>query len=225
METRKCSFDTLKRFISPDDDSDKIAINGIVMIPFKGEEKEFVILNIGKLSDGTTYMDIMSKELLLTNIKWKATLDQYYNIRESLFLNYIRSDIIDVLNDQLKYFPDIIQSAVIDREVSCLDTMSTITGKKTYKTVNIGKVWIPSIYEVFGQVDCNYDDDPINKQYEYFKNEENRKIGNTGWWLRSTYAFYYKNACFVDFDGSYSDRVADTSYSSVLCLRLKLLYS
>ena len=224
MKTVKCSFETLKKFIAPaKEETSKITTNGIVMIPFKGEEKEFVVLGIGMLPDGTKYMDIMSKELLLIDTKWKEELkDQYYSRAESQPLNYTRSDIITVLNDQLKHFPKVVQEATLDREASYLDTISSITGEKTYKSVNIGKVWIPSLYEVFGLIDCYSDDDPNNQQYEYFKNEDNRKMDRY-WWLRSACAFINRSAYFVYGDGDWYCGCADYEFASVLCLRVKLV--
>jgi hypothetical protein len=74
------------------------------------------------------------------------------------------------------------------------------------------KLWLFSEREVFEK--ANYSDD-TQKQFEYFKDQENR-IKSGWWWMRSPYSSNTTNFVYVNAYGAVS--ISSASYSSGVCV-------
>lgn len=179
------SYDKLIKFVNPKDE-DVLKIGDTVIIPFKNKDTEFVIMSFG-LEDETKYMVIMSKEPLLKDIQWETERnsnlpfdhDDYEN------LDYLKSNVFKVLEKQIEYFPNEIKEFILDKYVKVLDAFVLSENRKIYKNKNIGKIWLPSIYELFGDDNtCLLSDDCWqNIPFTYF-NHHPVKLKRC--WTRST---------------------------------------
>lgn len=220
------NYKSLLKLICPKEKEGGLKVGSKFMIPFNGEEKEFVVIGIGQNpnpENNERFMDIMSTELLLKNIKWEIINDTSLTLDNNEYKNlfYTRSNIFGILKSQKKYFPQEIQDVIIPRITEFLTSWDFVTGERTYSLVDIGDVWVPSLGEVFGEIIFS-NDSPHNEQYEYFKDVENRKLGDL-WWLRSSYCFNDCDADYVhDYGGWNNDRASLGGVSAPLCLRLKL---
>ena len=207
-----------------------------VVIPFKGIDTDFVIIN-----KNDNYIDIMSIDALLKNISWNENV-KCYNIANNTIggkdykpLNYkYNSTIYNIIQNQFQYFPLEIKNLCINKEISFLNSVDFITGEITYKSCDIGKIWILSISEVFGgynEIKYGNDNRQIT-QYDFFKSYsesgfkfnqgKNNKLLLNGCWLLNSAISDSINSYFVDYEGKPRLTQANTKHSSTICLRLKI---
>ena len=178
----------------------------------------------------------MSKEPLV-RCTWNKNNKYYDSItRITSFknpLNYkFNSTIYHTINDQFQYFPFEIKSLYINKEISVVNGIDFITGDITYENHDIGKVWIPSIAEVFGNCIVKCNNEEKSNQYDFFKSysetgfkfnkgTNNKQLLNDCW-LRNHSLFNNGHAYFVDCGYVPNLRLVTDTCQSVLCLRLKI---
>lgn len=107
------------------------------------------------------------------------------------------------------------------------DLLEVITPRHIVQKFGGGKfecdarLWLPSLYEVFGEEYSRYCCDENEKHFEFFKNPQNRiKLERDGkysiyWWLRSPNVGYTTYFWFVNTGGSCN--LNNASYSIGVC--------
>lgn len=224
-------YDSLLKAIIPVER--RFRAGDIIKIPYNGENIEFVILGVninpnpGEKVD-YDFIDIMSKELIIPDskgVRWGCVYDYDLDESEFAFLNFAESNIIEELHSKLKLFPQDIQDACISRKMRFLDGFDMISHEKRYSTIDVGKVWLPSLKEIFGFCSIS-NSDHESEQYPYFVDESNR-ILNGRWWISSAEAFNGEFAYYMEPSdkNEYCYMVTSPDEDGIgapLCIRLKI---
>lgn len=132
---------------------------------------------------------------------------------ESKMQDYLNNDIFNLLPDDLK---------------------EVITARKIVQTIRSAefsaeyKLWLPSLYEVYGEVYTRYNCESNEKQFELFQNPRNRikfRRGASGedyshslyWWLRSPSVGNSTTFWGVNYYGSCGSGFGDASNTLGVC--------
>lgn len=214
------------------DDLSAITKEHILKIPYNNACEQFVVLGrninpnpsevVGEVVD-YDFVDVMSMDLLLpVGTVWKKENDKGTDQSSRENLTFIKSDIINELNSKLELFPKYVQDMIIPRKMRFSIGSDNAIGGRHDITMNVGKVWLPSVKEVTGN--CYISDaDPYSKQYPYFKDVKNRIFRAGCWWTCSANSFNDGTTYIIRTDGCSSLNYANTSYyGAPLCLRIKL---
>lgn len=201
--------------------------NGVeILIPIRGIDTKFVLLNdIQKNPVEKTIIDIMSKHPIIRRIRWNPNSTELYELKEqNQFLIYINSSIIKELQMLIAILPEDLQKMIKIRHVNTIESINVITGEVVYNPVSIGKIWIPSDMEIYGRRYMS-DTDPNEKQFDYFKKEENRIVyynsKPTDYWTRSVSPFH--NAVVsINKKGYATQTCCGFIRDTVMCFRLQL---
>lgn len=194
-------------------DFSKLNVGDKFNLLYNGKQEKFVVLgkNINP-NKGCTYsfIDIMSTRCLIQST--------YADENKVAFLDYSKSKLKTKLNSTIVNFTEDIQSKVVNKETKVLTGRKD--QKRCYTIIDLGKVWIPSVQEIFGEV---YYSDAChrNKQYSYFEDENNRKLGNP-WWTCSAWSFTDRLVCCVNSNGEGNYWYNYNTLNAPLCLRIKI---
>jgi hypothetical protein len=119
----------------------------------------------------------------------------------------------------MKLLPDELLEVITPRHI-----VQNFGGKKFECDA---KLWLPSLYEVFGEEYARYCCDENERQFEFFKNPQNRvKFQRDGqysiyWWLRSPIVGYTTYFCYVFYDGNTGTANASNSLGVCPCFIIR----
>ncbi len=147
---------------------------------------------------------------------------------------YMVSNIKSWLNNTLYgYLPSALKNVITDK-YNYLETRYSSSGQLTDSTgrswKNMGKLWIPTEYEVYGS--CVYGtriySEGFSVWYPLFQDGLRHRIKRNGdggsrapWWLASAYSGNTNNACNVDNNGSPDCYHVNSPYFCVpVCFRI-----
>lgn len=172
-----------------------------IFLTYNGREEEFVVLgrdvNSQNIFTDYHFVDIMSTRCLVEN---DAT--------------------VEALNSTISNFPEEIQGSVVEKEVRVVHHCASEQG--WWESKNLGKVWVPSVQELFGEV-FSSNSCELDEQYPYFKDADHRKIGDEAWRTASSSAPFCNPAIYgITEDGNCDFYSIDTHLGSPVCLRIKL---
>ena len=176
------------------------------------------------------HIDWISRDLYPTTVKWNNTNNNNGNAQEAC--PYLVSNVKSFLDGLVSSLPAEVQ-AVISEKRFLLETRYSASGALTDSTSwawkSLGKLWLPSEYEVFGSLIWATKPWGVGQavQYPIFANNWKKRIkcdqdgGNRAyWWLLSVASGYSTGACYVDSYGSAGHSNASYELRVPLCFRI-----
>ena len=177
------------------------------------------------------HIDWISKDCLSAPQKWRETEDN--NGTSETHFPYLCSDIQKILNTAIYETLPVDLKSNITNKRALLETRYSASGKLTESSswtwADMGALWIPTEYEVFGSIICGSRPWSAGQgiQYPIFANSISNVLkgqGNKGsrnnWWLSTTYDGHKSYICLVDNRG-FSFRGSPTNtYGVPLCFRI-----
>ena len=176
------------------------------------------------------HIDWVSRDCLLTPRQWNTT-----NINNGNASNpcpYMVSDLKASLDGLITSLPVGLQAVIVPKRM-LLETRytsgSTLIDSTSWLWNDLGKLWIPSEFEVFGSIVWGTKGYSQNGgvQYPIFANgwkSRQKGAGHNGnrstWWLLSVYGGNSTYCCRVDYRGYPSYSTASSALGVPLCFRI-----
>lgn len=176
------------------------------------------------------HIDWISRDCLLTPRQWNTT-----NINNGNASNpspYMVSDLKAWLDGLVTSLPVGLQAVIVDKRMlleSRYASGSTLTDSTSWAWNDMGKLWVPSEYEVFGSIVWGTKGYSQNGgvQYPIFANSwksRQKGAGHNGarsaWWLASVYSGNSSACCSVGTGGNPYDSNASNALRVPLCFRI-----
>lgn len=146
--------------------------------------------------------------------------DSEMNMRNTNAGGFPESRMLQHLNTNImKLLPDELLEVITPRHI-----VQNFGGKKFECDA---KLWLPSLYEVFGEEYARYCCDENERQFEFFKNPQNRvKFQRDGqysiyWWLRSPNVGHATTFWSVNADGNVGNYYASNSFGVCPCFIIR----
>ena len=179
------------------------------------------------------HIDFISKDCYPEEIIWNSNGSN--NGTQSERSPYRASEIYNTLNTTLyNFLPDEVKSVIIEKHSIYEDrhnSNETLSHSNGYSYGSLGKLWIPSEFEVFGAVVCGTPQYSSGQtvQYPLFSNSwMNRAKKGSGssdestltWLLCTVYDGDASSVCNVNDMGSLSYDGVDYPYYTTICFRI-----
>ena len=176
------------------------------------------------------HIDWGTKDCYPETVKWFT--ENNNNGTSANAAPYLKSTVKSFLDGLVSKLPKELQSVISSKRFLLENRYSgsgTLTDSNSWGWADLGKLWIPSEYEVFGSVVWGTKGWSAGQavQYPAFANSFRSRIKGAGdggsradWWLLSVYGGNSALACLVSNDGSagYSDCTND--FRVPLCFRI-----
>lgn len=177
------------------------------------------------------HIDFISKDCFPGTVQWNTTNNNNGNAENAN--PYLVSNVYQYLTETLYgYLPTEVKNVIVEKRMLLEQRYSSsgaLTDSTSWAWGSLGKLWLPTEYEVFGSVVCGTPKWSAGQavQYPIFANNWLHRIkgnGNGGsrysWWLMSVASGYSTSACYVT-DGGYANRYSTSdSYCVPVCFRL-----
>ena len=178
------------------------------------------------------HIDFVSKDCYPVNVLWNTT-----NVNNGSAANaapWMVSNIKSVLNTTwYGYLPAALQAQIIEKRL-LIETRytsgSTLTDSTSWEWNNVGKLWVPSEFEVYGAIIWGTKGYSQNGsvQYPVFAGNSEKRVKNQGdggnrcaWWLLSVYGGTSAACCYVPSGGYASDASASgATVCAPVCFRI-----
>lgn len=200
-----------------------------------GEEFEEQIAGINSYYNTTDqpvpyHIDFISRDCAKDTVQWNTTNNN--NGTADQKNPYIASNLHKYLNETLyAKLPDKVKNVIAEKRMLVEDRYSAdgaLTDSTGWHWDSLGKLWVPSEVEVFGQVVWGTKGWSEGQaiRYPIFENYADilKGIGKGGsryyWWLLSAYSGDSTRACYVDGYGDASNWDASNSRCVPLCFRV-----
>ena len=176
------------------------------------------------------HVDFISRDLYPTATKWKDGNNN--NGTSAQQCPYLGSDVKSFLDGLVSSLPAGLQAVIAEKRFLLEKRYSSggaVTDSTGWGWESLGKLWIPSEYEVFGSVVWGTKGYSAGMalQYPIFANNWKKRIKGNGdggscdyWWLLSVYSGNSTYACLVYGYGGASDSGTSSSYRVPICFRI-----
>ena len=226
----------IKARISSNDFSG-IHVSDYIPILMNGNTIKMQVAGIDTYYDASSvtlghHIDFISKDCYQDTVQWNTT--DTNNGNASSPYPYMISNVYTYLNTTLYgYLPSEVTAVISDRYgllEQRYSSSGTLTDSSLYGWQNMGKLWIPNEYEVFGSVIWGTRGWSAGQsiQYPLFLNTWNNRIkrssdGGTksAWWLCTARSGYSNSVCAVNSNGGYATTLAASGSQRVpVCFRI-----
>ena len=162
------------------------------------------------------HIDFVSKDCYPVNVLWNTT-----NVNNGSAANaapWMVSNIKSVLNTTwYGYLPAALQAQIIEKRLlieTRYSSGSTLTDSTSWAWNDVGKLWVPSEFEVYGGIIWGTKGYSQNGsvQYPVFAGNSEKRVKNQGdggdrchWWLLSVHGGNSTYCCRVVGDGGHAD--------------------
>jgi len=176
------------------------------------------------------HIDFISRDCLTETYQWNTT--NINNGDETNAAPWMVSALKAILDGLVTSLPVGLQSVVVTKQ-AFIETRytsgSTLADSTSRAWNDMGKLWVPSEFEVFGTIVWGTRGYSQNGgvQYPIFGSSwKNRIKGSghngerTGWWLSSVYSGNSTNCCCINTDGRPHYNSASTARGVPLCFRI-----
>ena len=212
-----------------------IHVGDYIPLTINGETHEIQIAGIDTYTKTTDYnighhIDFISRDCYGPTVQWNVENNNNGNA-ESPY-PYLVSNVHTFLETLYETLPAAVKN-VISNKRFLLDQRYSAEGVLTDSTswgwVDMGKLWIPTEYEVFGSVIWATKGFGQGQavQYPIFANNWNNRIkgagpngGRCAWWLASVKSGDSMNACNVSSSGTAGHWIASDAYRVPVCFRI-----
>lgn len=176
------------------------------------------------------HIDWISRDCLLTPRQWNTT-----NINNGNASNpspYMVSDLKAWLDGLVTSLPVGLQAVIVNKRMlleSRYASGSTLTDSTSWAWNDMGKLWVPSEYEVFGSIVWGTKGYSQNGgvQYPIFANSwksRQKGAGHNGdrsdWWLASVTSGSSTSCCYVNYYGHPNGYSASATLCAPVCFRI-----
>lgn len=178
------------------------------------------------------HIDFISKDCYPMNVLWNTT--NVNNGRAANAAPWMVSDIKSMLNTTwYGFLPVALQAQIIEKRLH-IETRytsgSTLTDSTSWGWNDVGKLWVPSEFEVYGGIIWGTKGFSQNGsvQYPIFAGNSEKRVKNKGdggyrcaWWLLSVAGGLSTSCCYVGSSGT-ADRAgaSDTILCAPVCFRI-----
>ena len=176
------------------------------------------------------HIDWISRDCFPETVKWNTTNNNNGNAQEAC--PYLVSNVKSFLDSLLTRLPAEVQAVISEKRFlleSRYSSSGALTDSTSWAWKSLGKLWIPSEYEVFGSLIWATKPWGVGQavQYPIFANNWLKRIkrdqdGGTraNWWLLSVASGYSTHACRVYSGGSANYYGASYEFRVPLCFRI-----
>lgn len=174
------------------------------------------------------HIDWISKDCYPDKVQWFA--ENNNNGTADNAAPYMKSKVKTFLDGLVAQLPAEVQEVISTKRFLLEGRYSasgTLTDSASWEWADLGKLWIPSEYEVFGS--CIWATKPWGAgqavQYPIFANSyKNRIKGTEGkrtmWWLLTVSSGYSTYACYVNYNGHANGYLCDRYFNVPICFRI-----
>ena len=176
------------------------------------------------------HIDFISKDLYPETVKWNTTNNNNGNATSAH--PYLVSNLKTFLNGLVSSLPSEVASVISEKRFlleSRYSSSGALTDSNSWAWQSLGKLWVPSEYEVFGSL--IWASKPFGAgqavQYPIFANNWKNRIKGAGhngaradWWLVSVTSGNSTNACIVSYNGLAGHTNASDALRVPVCFRI-----
>lgn len=178
------------------------------------------------------HIDFISRDCFNAGMKWNTTNTNQGTASESS--PWLASNAYSVLNGTwYNYLPAALKSVIVEKRFLVeirYSSSGPLTASNSWKWTSIGKLWLPSVYEIVGSNVWGTQgySEAHAVQYPIFANSwqyRRKGVGNGGsgcdWWTMTPSGVSSADVCFVGFVGRV-DRTgaADWAFRGPVCFRI-----
>lgn len=176
------------------------------------------------------HIDFISKDCLAETVKWNTTNNN--NGNASSPYPYLVSNVHSFLETKYNSLPQELKNVISNKRFLLEQRYSAsgvLTDSTSWGWVDLGKLWLPTEYEVFGSIvwgTKGYSGGHA-VQYPIFANSWKNRIkgagpggARCGWWLASVLSGSSTYACYVNYGGSAYYYAASDDRRVPLCFRI-----
>lgn len=177
------------------------------------------------------HIDFISKDCFPTTVQWNTTNNN--NGTADQANPYLASNLYTWLNETLYgYLPSDVTAVIAEKRMlleSRYSASGALTDSTSWAWGSMGKLWVPTEYEVFGAVICGTPKWSAGHavQYPIFANSWLNRIKGAGddgsrcsWWLCTANSGYSTDACLVGGYGFATSSYTSSSNCVPVCFRL-----
>ena len=176
------------------------------------------------------HIDWISRDLYPVATKWKDGNNN--NGTSAQQCPYLGSDVKSFLDGLVSSLPAGLQAVIAEKRFLLEKRYSsggTVTDSTGWGWESLGKLWIPSEYEVFGSVVWGTKgySSGMALQYPIFANNWRKRIKGNGdggsranWWLLSVFGGNSTDACIVNTGGGAVGYGTSSEYRVPVCFRI-----
>lgn len=207
-----------------------------IPVTLNGEELEIQVAGIDTFYNTTDnpighHIDFISRECISQSIKWNSNANN--NGNEENIEPFLASNVSNVLNTTIyEQLPDEVKNVITEKYTRIEHRQSssgTITSSNGSWWKNIGKLWLPTEYEVFGDTTLGTKkvSEGQSVQYPIFANSSfnraKKRKGMTrccGWWLSTPVDGNSAECVTVSSYGHKNGETANSNFYVPLCFRI-----
>ena len=178
------------------------------------------------------HIDFISRDCFNATMKWNTTNTNQGTASENS--PWLASNAYSVLNTTwYNYLPAALKSVIVEKRFLIETRYSSsgpLTASNSWKWANIGKLWLPSVYEIFGSnvwgtqgySEGNAVQYPIfANSWQYRRKGAGNGGGRCDWWTLTPSGVSSAAVCYVDSTGRVSDYgAADYEFREPVCFRI-----
>ena len=176
------------------------------------------------------HIDWISRDCFPETVKWNTTNNNNGTSQENC--PYLVSNVKSFLDSLISRLPAEVQAVISEKRFlleSRYSGSGALTDSTSWAWKSLGKLWIPSEYEVFGSIIWGTKPWSVGQavQYPIFANNWKKRIkcdqdGGTraNWWLLSVASGYSTYACSVYGNGGASYYFASNELRVPVCFRI-----
>ena len=178
------------------------------------------------------HIDFISRDCLPETVQWNTTDSNNGIDRDMLRYPYMASNLHKWMEILVDFLPQEVKDHIVTKR-SILETRYSESGMLTDSTglgsVDMGLLWVPHEYEVFGSTVWGTKgySSAQTVQYPIFANSYQNRIKRAGrngfrcdWWLASVMSGKSTYACFVYCHGRASAWNASSNFRVPICFRI-----
>lgn len=179
------------------------------------------------------HIDWISKDCLSTTQQWNTSNNNNGNGDTTSAYPYMVSNIYTVLNSTIyPTLPSDVRAVIFNKKTLMeqrYSSSSPLTDSTTWGWQDIGQIWLPSEYEVFGAQVWGTKGYGVTQavQYPLFANSFYHRIKGQGdggprctWWLSTVRSGTSTYCCHVSNNGNAGGSTASTSLGVPVCFRI-----
>lgn len=212
-----------------------IHVGDYIPLTVNGETHEMQVAGIDTYYRTTDHelghhIDFISRDCYSQTVQWNTTNNNNGNATSAC--PYLVSNLKTFLDTLYESLPAAVKNVITEKRFLLEQRYSAsgaLTDSTSWSWENMGKLWVPTEYEVFDSVVWGTKGYSAMQavQYPIFRNSWKNRIkgagpkgGRCSWWLASVRSGYSTFACFVNDNGTAGYWHASNAHRVPLCFRI-----